>query len=87
MTRCLAVEWASQGISVINVAPGYVETDLNRELLTKSKLRTWLGRRVPVGRPGTPKEVAALVAALFTEDLPFLTGETIYIDGGQGMNH
>ena len=87
MTRCLAVEWASQGISVINVAPGYVETDLNRELLTKSKLRTWLGRRVPVGRPGTPKEVATLVAALFAEDLPFLTGETIYIDGGQGMNH
>ncbi len=87
MTRCHAVEWAADGISVINVAPGYIETDFNREFLARDKVRAWLGQRIPVGRPGTAQEVATLVCALFAEDMPFLTGETIYIDGGQGMNH
>ena len=87
ITRCLAVEWAKDGISVINVAPGYIETDLNREYLSRDGVRRWLGGRIPAGRPGTPREVATLVVSLMTGDIPFLTGETIYIDGGQGMNH
>jgi NAD(P)-dependent dehydrogenase (short-subunit alcohol dehydrogenase family) len=87
ITRCLAVEWAKDGIRVIDVAPGYIETDLNREHLARDKVRAWLESRIPVGRPGTPEEVARLVAALLVEDIPFLTGETLYLDGGQGMNH
>lgn len=87
MTRCLAVEWARDNISVIDVAPGYIETALNREFLASDKIKAWLGRRVPVGRPGQPNEVARLVGVLFAERIDFLTGETIYIDGGQGMNH
>ncbi len=87
ITRCLAVEWAKDGIRVINVAPGYIETDLNREDLARDKVRAWLESRIPVARPGTPDEVARLVAALLVEDIPFLTGETVYLDGGQGMNH
>jgi NAD(P)-dependent dehydrogenase (short-subunit alcohol dehydrogenase family) len=87
ITRCLAAEWAGDGIRVLDVAPGYIETDLNREFLAREKVRTWLSRRVPVGRPGTAEEVARLVAVLFAEKIGFLTGETIYIDGGQGANH
>jgi len=87
MTRCLAVEWARDGISVVDVAPGYVETDLNRDFLARPAVGEWLARRAPVGRPGTPDEVARVVAALVTAAVPFLTGETIYLDGGQGMNH
>ncbi len=87
MSRCLAVEWAAHGISVVNVAPGYIETDLNRDFLARDKVKSWLAERVPVQRAGTPDEVARLVGALFAEDIRFLTGETIYIDGGQGMNH
>lgn len=87
MTRCLAVEWAGDGISVINVAPGYIETDLNKDFLAQEKVRAWLRKRVPVGRAGTPEEVARLVARLFADRIAFLTGETIYIDGAQGMNH
>jgi NAD(P)-dependent dehydrogenase (short-subunit alcohol dehydrogenase family) len=49
--------------------------------------RSWLARRVPLGRPGKPEEVARFVASLLVEDVPFLTGETIYIDGAQGVNH
>ena len=86
MTRCLASEWAKDGIRVLDVAPGYIETDLNRDFLANEKVRSWLKRRVPVGRPGSADEVARLVGALFSEKIGFLTGETIYIDGGQGAN-
>ncbi len=87
MTRCMAVEWAADDITVMNVAPGYIETDLNRDFLAKEKVRKWLAGRVPLGRPGRPEEVARLVAAIFAEKIAFMTGETIYIDGAQGMNH
>ena len=87
ITRCLAVEWAEDGISVVNVAPGYVETDFNREFMRRDAVRRWLERRIPVGRTGTPEEVADLVAALFRMRVPYLTGETIYLDGGHGMHH
>jgi len=87
MTRCLAVEWAARGIRVLDVAPGYIETDLNRDALTKGPLHDFLARRIPGGRPGTTAEVARLVAAIFSEDIPFLTGETLYLDGGQGIAH
>jgi NAD(P)-dependent dehydrogenase (short-subunit alcohol dehydrogenase family) len=87
MTRVLAAEWARDGIRVLALAPGYIETDLNRDFLAQPKVRDWLRRRVPAGRPGTPEEVARLVALLFDPGLGFLTGETITIDGGQGMNH
>ena len=85
ITRCLAVEWASKGIQVINVAPGYIETEITAEFLENPKAASWLNSRIPVRRLGSAEEVARLVAALISEDVPFLTGETIYLDGGHGM--
>jgi NAD(P)-dependent dehydrogenase (short-subunit alcohol dehydrogenase family) len=87
ITRCLAVEWASKGIRVLDVAPGYIVTDLNRDAMTKGPLADYLRKRIPSGVMGTTADVAKLVAAIIGEDLPFLTGETIYIDGGQGIAH
>jgi NAD(P)-dependent dehydrogenase (short-subunit alcohol dehydrogenase family) len=87
MTRCLAVEWGASNIRVLDVAPGYVETDLNRGAFTSGPLREYLQRRIPIKRHGTTQEVARLVGAIFAEDIPFLTGDTIYIDGGQGVAH
>ncbi len=87
ITRCLAVEWAPRNIRVVNVAPGYIETDLNREFLSNPKSRDYIAQRVPLRRPGSPEEVARLVGALFREDIPYLTGETIYLDGGHGIAH
>jgi NAD(P)-dependent dehydrogenase (short-subunit alcohol dehydrogenase family) len=69
------------------VAPGYVETDFNREFLARPEVQVFMTQRIPVGRTGTPDEVARLVAAIFTERIPYLTGETIYMDGGQGIAH
>ncbi|HET7157734.1 MAG TPA: SDR family oxidoreductase, partial [Burkholderiales bacterium] len=87
MTRCLAVEWASKNIRVLDVAPGYVVTDLNRESLERGPVRDYIDKRIPGRRPGEADEIARLVAAIFSEAIPFLTGETIYIDGGQGIAH
>jgi len=87
ITRCLAVEWAPKKIRVLDVAPGYIETELNAEAMNKGALRDFLQARVPTGGAGRVEDVAGLVAALFAEDLPFLTGETIYLDGGQGIAH
>lgn len=87
MTRCLAVEWARHGIRVLDVAPGYIETDLNREALKEPRMQDYIRRRVPLRRAGTPDEVARLVGMLFEADIDFLTGETIYLDGGHGIGH
>jgi NAD(P)-dependent dehydrogenase (short-subunit alcohol dehydrogenase family) len=86
ITRCLAVEWAAKNIRVLDVAPGYIETELNAEAM-KGPLLAFLESRIPGKRPGTAADVARLVASLFAEDNAFLTGETIYLDGGQGMAH
>lgn len=87
ITRCLAVEWANRGIRVIDVAPGYIVTDLNRDAMTQGPLADYLKKRIPSGSTGSTADVAKLVAAIFSEDIPFLSGETIYIDGAQGIAH
>lgn len=85
MTRCMAVEWASKGIRALNVAPGYIMTDLNREAMQTGPLAAYLAKRIPAGKPGQAEDVGNLVTSLFVLDSPFMTGETIYIDGAHGM--
>jgi NAD(P)-dependent dehydrogenase (short-subunit alcohol dehydrogenase family) len=84
LTRCLGVEWAKKGIRVIDVAPGYIETDMTAKELQRPATQQFLSSRLPLGRVGQPDEVGRLVAALFTTDIGYLTATTIYIDGGQG---
>ena len=76
-----------RGIRVLDVAPGYIVTDLNREAMTRGPLAEYLKKRIPGGSTGTTSDVAKLVAAIFSEAIPFLSGETIYLDGAQGINH
>jgi len=87
MTRCMAVEWAADNVRAINIAPGYIETDLNRDYLAREKVKAWMADRIPLGQPGKAEDIARMVAWLCTEPGGFLTGETIYVDGGQGINH
>ncbi len=85
MTRCMAVEWAYKGIRALNVAPGYIMTDLNRDAIQTGPLAAYLAKRIPGGKPGQAEDVGNLVTSLFVLDSPFMTGETIYIDGAHGM--
>jgi NAD(P)-dependent dehydrogenase (short-subunit alcohol dehydrogenase family) len=87
ITRCLAIEWAKDRIRVLDVAPGYIVTDLNKESMSSGPLRAYLEKRIPAGQPGTAEDVAELVRLLFDARGGFLTGETIYIDGAQGVAH
>jgi NAD(P)-dependent dehydrogenase (short-subunit alcohol dehydrogenase family) len=86
ITRVLAVEWATKGIRLLNVAPGYIVTDLNRDVMA-GPLRSYLEKRIPAGVPGDADDVAKLVCGLYAMDAAFLTGETLYIDGAQGVAH
>ena len=85
ITRCLAVEWAKHEIRVLNIAPGYIKTDINRDAIDTGPLGKFLSKRIPRTTPGEPQEVAKLVSGLFAIDSGFLTGETIYLDGGQSI--
>lgn len=85
ITRCLAVEWASAGISVLNVAPGYIVTDLNREAMAEGPLSAYLAKRIPRGKPGDADDIGRLVTSLFVLKSGFLSGETLYIDGAQAV--
>lgn len=84
LTRCLGVEWARKGIRVIDVAPGYIETEMTAEGLQDEATQKFLESRLPAGRVGRPDEVARVIASLFTDDVAFLNATTIYVDGGQG---
>jgi NAD(P)-dependent dehydrogenase (short-subunit alcohol dehydrogenase family) len=85
LTRTLAVEWAPDGIQVLNVAHGYVHTGLNDEFMSDPARRAKIERRIPAKRLGEPGEVGRLVGMLFAERVTYLTGTTIYLDGGQGV--
>ena len=86
LTRSLAAEWGRNGIAVLNISPGFIETDMNRDYLNNPETGARLRAQTFVRRPGEVSEIARLVAALYVEDIPFLTGETIYLDGGRGIN-
>ncbi len=55
--------------------------------MSAGPLRAYLEKRIPNGKPGTAADVGALVAALYQPGVGFMSGETIYIDGAQGVNH
>lgn len=83
LTKVLALELASKGIRVNCIAPGYIETALLESLLKQAAMsRETLIRRTPLGRFGKPKEVAACIAFLVSEDAAFITGEVLTVDGG-----
>lgn len=84
LTRSLAREVASRGITVNAVAPGFIDTDMTRDLPEAS--RTALLAQVPLGRLGAAADVAAAVRFLISEDAAYITGETINVNGGLHMD-
>ena len=91
MSANLAREAAPKGIRVNSVAPGSIAFPggswERRQKEDPEGIGKFIDDNIPFGRFGTPEEVAKLVAGLADENLHFLNGETIYLDGGQGMNH
>lgn len=82
LTKALAIDWAEHGILVNAVAPGYVDTELNKALIEDAEFDAWVKKRCPLGRWGTPEDIAWPVVFLASPASDFITGQVIYVDGG-----
>ncbi len=83
MSKSLAREIASRGITVNVVAPGFIATDMTAEL--PEDLLDTARAHIPLGRMGQPSEVAAAVAFLASDEAKYITGQTLNVDGGMYM--
>jgi len=82
-SKSLAREIGSRGITVNVVAPGFIDTDMTKDL--GEAARTALLGQVPVGRLGSPADIAAAVAFLASPEAGYITGETLHVNGGMHM--
>lgn len=84
MSKSLALETASRGITVNCIAPGFVDTPMTQNL--SDKIKEAINTRIPIGRIGAPEEIAAAVLFLASCESSYITGATLNINGGMLMN-
>ena len=82
LTRTLALEYAGRGIRVNAVAPGATVPPINRSWIDDPEKRDMVVSHIPMGRAGTAEEMAAVTAFLCSADAAYITGQTIFVDGG-----
>jgi glucose 1-dehydrogenase len=87
LTRNLSIELAPLGITVNNVAPGAIETPINKALLNDPQKLHALTENIPLGRLGKPEDVAGVAAFLASSDSDYVTGATYFVDGGLTWNY
>ena len=83
LTKSLAKELASRGVTANAVAPGFIETDMTNAL--PEAARSAMAAGIPAGRPGLPEEVARAVAFFAREDAGYITGQVLCVDGGMAV--
>lgn len=82
LTKGLALEWAKYGIRVNGIAPGYVITPINEDVLNEEKVRKYLLNKTPMRRFGTEEEIAGAVVYLASDEASYITGTILTVDGG-----
>jgi glucose 1-dehydrogenase len=82
LTRTLALEYAARGIRVNAVAPGATVTPINRAWIDDPVKREQVESHIPMRRAGTAEEMAAAAAFLFSDEALYITGQTLFVDGG-----
>ena len=86
LTKLLAIEWSKYSIRVNAVSPGPVMTPLQQKAYPTKKLLEARNRAIPMGRHGTPEEIAKAVVFLVSDDAGYITGEEITVDGGSQIS-
>ena len=86
LTKCMAVEWAPLNVNVNAVGPGLTKTAFSQPIWSNPSLEQMITARVPKGRLAEPEEIVGAVLFLCSEDASFITGESIYVDGGALAN-
>jgi len=84
LTKATAKELASRGITANSIAPGYIETDMTKQL--SEKIRDALIQQIPMGRIGNAIDIAATVCFLASDEAGYITGQTFTVDGGMVMS-
>jgi glucose 1-dehydrogenase len=87
LMRDLSVELAPLGITLNNIAPGAIKTPINAHLMSDPALVKALMKNIPLQRLGSPEEVAGAVAFLCGDDARYMTGSTLFVDGGLLWNY
>jgi glucose 1-dehydrogenase len=87
MMRNLAIELGPLGITVNNIAPGAIETPINRNLMSNPELLERVLANIPLHRIGQPEDVAGAAAFLASPDAAYITGATLFVDGGLLWNY
>lgn len=82
LTKCMAVEWAPYNINVNAVGPGLTRTAFSQPIWSNPEVEKQILVRIPKGRIAEPEEIVGAVLFLCSEDSGFITGESIYVDGG-----
>jgi gluconate 5-dehydrogenase len=82
LTKALAVDWAPHGIRVNAIGPGYIRTPMTDPLRADADFDAWVHARTPLGRWGEPEDVAGAAVFLASNAAGFITGQTLYVDGG-----
>ena len=83
LTKSMALSLAPHGIRVNAVGPGTIATEMGKSMMADDAARRRVLSRTPMGRPGEPDEVASVCVFLASDDASYVTGETIYVDGGR----
>jgi NAD(P)-dependent dehydrogenase (short-subunit alcohol dehydrogenase family) len=87
LTKCMAVEWAPLNINVNAVGPGLTRTAFSQPIWSNPDVEQLLASRIPKGRIAEPEDIVGAVLFLCSEDAGFITGESIYVDGGSLANY
>ena len=83
LTRVMALSLAPHGIRVNAIGPGSIATEMLDSVMADAEQRNRILSRTPLGRIGDPQEIAAIAAFLASDEASYITGQTIYADGGR----
>ncbi|ELY44614.1 SDR family NAD(P)-dependent oxidoreductase [Natronorubrum sulfidifaciens] len=81
-TQQVAIDYATEGVRVNSICPGFVETPMTEDLLEDERFYSYLEQKTPMDRHGQPEEIAPMAAFLASDDASYITGANIPVDGG-----